>query len=89
MHWWYSGYRLKNKTIVCGHWHTSWGHTYLHNVGVEYPETCFSTYEGDPCDHKMHSEPFIDEGIIALDACTALTHKVNVYVIDNFEEQLD
>lgn len=37
----------------------------------------------------MHTEPFIDEGIIALDACTSYSHKINVLVIDNFEDQLE
>lgn len=85
---WYYGVRIPDKTIVCGHWHTSWGHAYIHNVGVEFPEDCFTTFPGDLCDHKMHTEPFVDEGIIALDACTAYSHKVNVWVIENFEEQL-
>ena len=85
---WSYGITVPDKTIVCGHWHTSWGHTYLHNVGVAFPEDVYTTYESDPCDHIMHTEPFIDKGIIALDACTAYSHKVNVYVIENFEEQL-
>ena len=85
---WYYSVRIPGKTIVCGHYHTSWGHTYIHNVGVEFPEDYFTTFPGDFCDHKMHTEPFVDEGIVALDACTAYSHKVNVWVIENFEEQL-
>lgn len=75
---WYYSVRIPGKTIVCGHYHTSWGHTYIHNVGVEFPEDYFTTFPGDFCDHKMHTEPFVDEGIVALDACTAYSHKVNV-----------
>lgn len=82
---WERGWRFPNKTVVCGHYHTSWGHTHLHNVGVEFPENRFTTFEGNTSDHLMHTEIFEDDGIIAMDACTALSKKVNVLVIDNFE----
>ena len=67
---WKNGERIKGKTIVCGHFHTSWGHYYLHNIGSEWDRStaCF--------------EPFEDKGIIALDACTAYTHKVNCLVFN-------
>lgn len=61
---WGDGARLKGKTIFCGHWHTSWGHTELHNETVE------------------RFDPFIDEGIVALDACCAYSHKLNVYKLE-------
>lgn len=91
MLFWDYGWRYPNKTVVCGHYHTSWGHTYLHNVGVEFPEDVFTTNEEDTSDHTMHTEIFCDTdisqgtGILALDACTALSKKVNVLVIDNFK----
>lgn len=66
---WSDGVREPNKTIVCGHWHTSWGHCYLHQMGREFSENSIFT-------------PFEDEGIIALDACTAYSHQVNCVVID-------
>jgi serine/threonine protein phosphatase 1 len=66
------GITEKGKTIVCGHWHTGYGHYVYHNIG---------TGEHDCCDI------YRDEGIIALDACTALSQKVNVLVLnDNGEE---
>lgn len=69
---WSQGNIEPNKTIVCGHWHTSWGHHYLHNWGDEW---------GD----NSHFTPFEDKGIIAIDACTAYSNKVNILVIeDNF-----
>lgn len=61
----------KGKTIFCGHWHTSYGHSNLHHNGPSSPKT-----KGAILD------PFVDEGIVALDACTALSNKVNVYTLD-------
>lgn len=55
---------LKGKTIVCGHWHCSTGH-YL--VGEAKSE------RGDEAIYT----PFVHEGIIAFDACTILSGKVN------------
>lgn len=60
---------LDGKTIVCGHWHTSWGWYNLRHIGS-------GEFEEDSC-----FEPFEDNGIIALDSCVAWTHKVNVLVI--------
>lgn len=60
-----------NKTIVCGHWHCSalW-------------------HEQDPTQYeefgeKANFEPFITKNMIALDACTAYSHKINVVVIED------
>lgn len=65
----------ESKTIVCGHWHTSFAHARIHNLGYEFPEDGVKLSE-------CHFEPFIDDGIIGLDACTALTGKCNCYVIE-------
>ena len=56
---WNDGAKLDDKTIYCGHWHTEWGHTNLHNK-----------------EEKIF-DPFIDDGIVALDACTVLSKKCN------------
>lgn len=60
-----------NKTIVCGHWHCSslW---HLNNPNMH-----------DEFGAKENFEPFMTDDIIALDACTAHSHKVNVVVIDD------
>lgn len=60
-----------NKIIVCGHWHCSalWREL--------YPEQY--EYFGE----KANFEPFIAERMIALDACTAYSKKVNVLVLDD------
>ena len=63
---WHKGNIIENKTIVCGHWHTSFGHYYYGNAKDEWgPDADFS--------------PFIEKGIIALDACTAYSKQVNVF----------
>lgn len=59
------------KTVVCGHWHTSWGHYRLEKPGCR-----------DEWEHGDFS-PYYAKGIIALDACTAYSHKVNVIVLED------
>lgn len=67
-------YRYKiyepNKTIVCGHWHCS---ALWHEQNPEKYEEFGS---------KENFAPFITKEMIALDACTAHTKKVNVVVIE-------
>ena len=60
-----------NKTIVCGHWHCS---ALWHEQNPdEYEEF------GD----KANFEPFITKNMIAIDACTPYSHKVNVVVLED------
>ncbi len=60
------------KTILCGHWHCSYGHAFYENKGSEFgPDADFS--------------PYYAPGIIALDACTAHSGRVNVIVIEDEE----
>ncbi len=62
----------EEKTILCGHWHCSYGHFKYEHRGSEFgPDADFSPYYGD--------------GVIALDACTALSRKVNVVVLEDEE----
>lgn len=83
---WDDGVVEPNKTIVCGHWHTSWGHSYLHNVGYEWGG---GIDFGKGEDYSAHFEPFEDEGIIALDACTAYSGQVNCIVLEVTDEEWD
>lgn len=69
---WRQGAKEEGKTVVCGHWHTSWGNSKLHQEGSEW---------GKDASFK----PFIDDGIIALDGCVAESHKVNVVVLEDLE----
>lgn len=58
------------KTIVCGHWHTSYGHSVYEGKGEEF---------GADADFS----PFKADGILAIDACTAYSGKVNCVVIED------
>ncbi|MBQ2659098.1 MAG: metallophosphoesterase [Erysipelotrichaceae bacterium] len=75
MELWSKGIREPGKTVICGHINTSWGHCHLHHDGIEYPD------ENRP-ELKARFDPFIDDGIIALDASTPYSGKVNVYVLE-------
>jgi serine/threonine protein phosphatase 1 len=62
---------LPDKTIVFGHFHTSWPRAKYEGQSEFSEDADFSPYFGD--------------GYIAIDACTAYTGKVNVLVLeDNF-----
>ena len=65
-------YRYVNvgKTVVCGHWHTSFGHSRIENSCPEF---------GDGADFS----PFYDGGIIAVDGCTAYSGIVNCVVLED------
>ena len=60
----------EEKTVVCGHWHCSYGHANYEHKGSEF---------GIDADFS----PYFAPGIIALDACTAFSGKVNVLVIED------
>ncbi len=66
----HSGIIEPGKTIVCGHWHSSFGHANYEGTGTEF---------GEDADFS----PYYADGIIALDACTARTRKINCIVIED------
>ena len=66
----YKGIIVKDKTIVCGHWHSSFGHATYEGKGSEFGKSAIF-------------EPYFNKGIIAIDACTAYSKKVNCIVIDD------
>ena len=72
---WYNGMDavrtcMEEKTILCGHWHTSYGHSKYEGKGSEFgPDADFSPYKAP--------------GIIALDACTAFSKQVNVIILED------
>ena len=75
---WFNGMELackhkvieENKTIVCGHWHTSYGHAKIDKNGSEF---------GKNADFS----PFRAKGILAIDGCTAYSGIVNCVVIED------
>ena len=75
---------LDGKTLVCGHWNTSWAHKHYHGYDKEFLdiiETCWVDSEG--ITHPtVCNDIFYDKGIIGLDACTVVTKKVNVLVLE-------
>lgn len=64
---------MKDKTLVIGHWHTS----AFHNL--------FEMDRKDIWDKESNFGIFYDEWdrLVALDACTAASYKVNVFVISD------
>lgn len=60
-----------DKIIVCGHWHCS---ALWHEVDPN---------KYDEFGPKANFEPFISEHIIAIDACTSYSKKVNVVIIED------
>lgn len=65
----------QDKSIICGHWHVSWGWSHIRREYKEWPPV------GRP-GFKESFKPFIDKGIIALDACTAFSGICNCFVIN-------
>ena len=66
----YAGVIEPNKTIVCGHWHCSFGHSRYEGKGGEF-------------DNNLDFTPYYNTGIIALDACTPVSGKINCIVIED------
>lgn len=63
------GFNEPGKTIVCGHWHCSYG---------------YHLWEGtEEFGNYAIWEPFRREGIIAIDRCTAYTKEMNVLVLED------
>ena len=77
------GLNRTGKTILCGHYHASWGHHYLHNNGPEWDD--YFAYEAG---YRAHFETFKDKGIKCLDACTAVSGLCNCEVLTIGKEQL-
>ncbi len=62
--------REEGKTVLCGHWHTSYGHSVIEGRGAEY---------GADADYS----PFFGDGVIGLDGCVRRSGKVNCIVIED------
>ena len=76
---WHKGIKIEGKTIICGHFHASWGWSHLKQERPEWPQK-------NKKDFKKSFEPFIEDGIIAIDACTAYSNFVNVIVLEVDDE---
>lgn len=69
------GMTIPDKTIICGHWHCSWGWSNIRRERKEWPQT-------NRKDWLKSFEPFVDEGIVAIDACTAYSGVVNCVTLE-------
>lgn len=58
-----------DKTVVCGHWHTSWPRAYFNGEEEWEDDADFS--------------PYYMDGLIGIDACCAASHKINVIVLED------
>ena len=76
--------KTQDKTILCGHWHTSYGHSMINKDGPE-----FDIKHKDGTVEKATFTPFEDDGIIALDACTVVSGFVNCKVLDIPKNELE
>ena len=64
------------KQVVCGHWHSSYGHANITRVCSEWDDDAVFT-------PFMHTNSKSNVRIIALDACTTHSGFVNVVVFDD------
>ena len=72
-------YRVKDKTVICGHWHCSWGWSFIRQERKEYPQK-------NRKDWEKSFEPFIDEGIMAIDACCHYSGRLNIIELEVEDE---
>ena len=71
---WHQGCKIEGKTIVCGHWHCSWGWSHLRRERKEFPQKNWKNW-------TQAFEPFADEGILAIDAATSYSGIVNCIML--------
>lgn len=68
-------YRVEGKTVIVGHWHCSYGWSHIDQKYKEFPQLSHK-------DFQYSFQPWIKDGIIALDACCAYSGKINCIVLD-------
>lgn len=81
---WFNGMELAHKhnikepgkTIVCGHWHCSWGWAHILQKYKEFPNKSRKNWE-------KAFEPYTEGGLVALDACTYYSGIINVLVVED------
>lgn len=73
---WQKGLVIPGKTIVCGHWHTSYVRYHQKLIDREFPP------KGDREAIKKAFSTWVAPGIIALDSCVAYSGFLNVIVVE-------
>lgn len=79
MEMWKNGYCLEDKIIWCGHWCCSYGWSKIRQMYKEFPQK-------NRKDWEKSFQPFVDDGIIALDSCVAYSNFLNCVVYDEEDE---
>lgn len=74
--------RVEGKTVIVGHWHCSYGWSWIDQKYKEFPTPSHKHF-------KYSFQPWIKDGIIALDACCAHSGKLNCIVIEERYELSD
>lgn len=68
----------ENKTIVCGHFHTTWGKARYQRPKGDLNGNDYYEF-GDGADFS----PYYDKGIVAIDGCTTYSKQLNVIIIED------
>lgn len=76
---WNKGILLQDKTICCGHWGTNYGWSHIRQEQKEWPAK-------NRKDWKKSFEPFIDNGIIALDSTVAYSGFLNCVILEEIDD---
>lgn len=81
---WYDKNKDKiNNTVICGHFATEYFKEYFEAKKENKLDTFTFKSLNNETKNTWFSNPFKYEKIIGIDACTALTHKLNVLIIDD------
>lgn len=75
MEMWKNGFCLEDKIIWCGHWCCSYGWSRIRQKYKEFPPKNRKEWE-------KSFQPFVDDGIIALDSCVSYSGFLNCVVYD-------
>jgi hypothetical protein len=70
----HNGIIVKGKTIVCGHWHCSYG-WHKNSLKTDHHISEFGS--------SAIWEPYYEPGVCAIDRCTAHTNECNVLVLED------
>ena len=79
MEMWKNGFCLEDKIIWCGHWCCSYGWSRIRQKYKEFPPKNRKEWE-------KSFQPFVDDGIIALDSCVSYSGFLNCVVYDEEDE---
>ena len=79
MEMWKDGFCLEDKIIWCGHWCCSYGWSIIRQKYKEFPPKNRKEWE-------KSFQPFVDDGIIALDSCVSYSGFLNCVVYDKEDE---